>query len=473
MTQRERFDQLRDAFLDGVATQAETEELQTMLHASDDLLDDYIEHANQDAALIWNGIPEHPLPPVCPAEPAAGLSRLNRFLPLIAASLLFVAAAGWEWMTMQPRSVATILSSTDCHWGTGTLPTTVGQELTSGRLRLISGIAELQFPRATVSIEGPVDIELISAERCRLHSGSIVGSVSEGGEGFVVETPRAEITDRGTKFGVFVDNVGDARLDVMEGKVDVKHLGTGRQMTSEGTSRAFASVHALETFAPKQKSGREQNDVASVSSDKVIHISSAYGDGDEGDVTSGERREGDSFPTPDHVLLVKRADSEPHWNRKAFIRFDLTGFDISELSSVELRLEGVHTGMGYTSLLPDSTFRVHGVKPEYNTDWNSKTLDRNNFPGRKPETHQLDPDKVELLGEFVIPQSKPQGQFVIADPRLLQFVQDNLGSTPTLVITRLTSVNQTQSYVHGFASRTHPTASPPTLRLHVKQTVSN
>ncbi|PHQ31767.1 FecR domain-containing protein [Rhodopirellula bahusiensis] len=473
MTQRERFNELRDAFLDGVASPAETEELQRLLHSSDEWLDDYIEHANQDAALIWNGIPNRPSPTVHPTTSAAGTSRFVRYMPLIAASLLFVAAVGWEWMTLKPRSVATILSSTDCHWGTGTLPTTVGQELTSGRLRLISGIAELQFPHATVSMEGPVDIELISAERCRLHSGSIVGSVSDGGEGFVVETPRAEITDRGTKFGVFVDNVGDARLDVLEGKVDVKHTKTGRQLTLEGASRAFASVHALETFAPKKEGEDQQNAMTPTTLDKVLHISSAYGDGDEGDVTSGERREGDSFPTPDHVLLVKRADSEPHWNRKAFIRFDLQGLEISELSGVELRLEGVHTRMGYTSLLPDSTFHIYGVKPEHNTDWNSQTLDRSNFPGRKLKTHKLDPDKVQLLGEFVIPQSKPQGQFVIADPRLQQFLQDNLGSTPTLVITRLTSVNQTQSYVHGFASRTHPTASPPTLRLHVKQTVSN
>lgn len=468
MTQCERFVTLRDAFLDGVASQDETNELQSLLHSSDECLDDYIEHANQDASLIWNGVPAQQFPTIRQSTSATGMSLLARYTPLIAASLLFVVTVGWEWMRMKPRPVATILSSTNCHWGTGTLPTTVGQKLTSGRLRLISGIAELQFPRVTVSMEGPVDIELISAERCRLNSGSIVGSVSEGGESFVVETPRAEITDRGTKFGVFVDNIGEARLDVLEGAVNVGHFETGRQLTTKDASQAFAVVHDLEKLHPTQQEKSKNEDVSPTFSGKVLHISSAYGDGDEGDVTSGGRREGDLFPTPDHVLLVKRADSEPIWNRKAFIRFDLKGLDVSELASVELRLEGVHTGMGYTSLLPDSTFQVHGVKPEHNTGWNSKTLDRSNFPGRMMKTHQLDPSKVQLLAEFVIPQSKPQGQFVITDPRLQKFVQDNLGSTPTLVITRQTS-STTESYVHGFASRSHPTASPPTLRLQVMQ----
>ncbi|MCM2371254.1 FecR family protein [Aporhodopirellula aestuarii] len=469
MNHREFYRRLRDAYLDGTASQADVDELRQYLKSSDELLDDYIEHANQDAALLWDGLPEYepPLP-----QPSSASNRMDvfwRYAPLVAATLLFAVSVGWEWIRSTPKPVATILSSTNCHWGTGTLPTSVGQELQSGRLRLISGIAELQFPKVTVSMEGPVDIELISAERCRLHSGSIVGSVSEGGEGFVVETPRAEIVDGGTKFGVFVDNLGDARLDVLEGKVDVRHFGSGRQLTVNRSNQAFASEETIETFDPKLKARLQKQQEARNSIDNVIHVSSASGNGEEGDVTSGDREEGDEFPRPDHALLVKHSSDSDEWNRKAFVRFDLTGVDASELSRVDLRLEGIPTGMGYTSLVPDSTFHVFGVKPEFDIDWNSRTLDQTNFPGRLGDTFELDPAKVQLLGEFVVPQSQPVGQFVVTDPRLQQFIEDELGSSPTLVVTRVTSAAASQSYVHGFASRTHPTATPPTLRLQIKQ----
>ncbi len=468
MNHRESYEQLRDAYLDGTASQSDVDDLRQYLESSNELLDDYVEHANQDAALLWDGLPEYE-PPM--TQPSSASNRMNvfwRYAPLVAATLLFTASISWEWIRSNPKPVATILSSTNCHWGTGTLPTSVGQELQSGRLRLISGIAELQFSKVTVSMEGPVDIELISAERCRLHSGSIVGSVSEGGEGFVVETPGAEIVDGGTKFGVFVDKVGHARLDVLEGKVDERRLGRGRQLTVNTSKQASPAENASPEMFREPDERSLENESIRGAHDKVIHVSSAYGTGDEGDVTTGPDQEGVEFPRPEHALLVKHSRCQ-EWNRKAFIRFDLTSVSTLDLSQVDLRLDGIPTGMGYISQVPDSTFRVYGIKPEFNIDWSSQTLNRFNFPARLHKTHDLDLDKVQLLGEFVIAQSKPQGQFIVTDPRLQKFIQDGLGSTVTLAVTRVTPNAGSKSYVHGFADRTHPTASPPTLRLQVKQ----
>ncbi|MCC9658468.1 FecR family protein [Rhodopirellula sp. JC737] len=471
--QRERYVFLRDAVLDRTATQDEIDELQTLLASSNEFLDDYIEHAHQESSLAWDAHPTTSQPSIPVSSAPDHPNWLWRYMPLIAASLIFIAAVGWEWTTLQPQPVATILSSTNCQWGNGTLPTSVGQELTSGRLRLISGIAEIQFPKVTVSMEGPVDIELISSQRCRLHSGSIVGSVAKGGEGFVVETPRAEIIDRGTKFGVFVDSAGDARLDLMEGKMDVKHLTNGRQMTLDGSGRAYASEHELETISrPTNRTVTDQRRTDR-SNGEFIHISSAYGNGDEGDVTSGPRLEGNDFPRPDDALLVKHSAESPEWNRKAFIRFDLSGVTQSDIGEAELRLEGIATGMGYLSLVPDSQFKVFGIRPEHNIPWDSQDLHREHFPGRRENTYQLDDKKIELLGEFTVPQSKPVGQFVLQDERLKDFIQQAIGSTATVVITRVTPNAPSQSYVHGFATRTHPTANPPMLRLHVTPTTAD
>ncbi|WP_283432006.1 FecR domain-containing protein [Neorhodopirellula lusitana] len=431
-----------------------------MLHSSEEHLDDYVKYASQDAILLWNSESRSELKNHLPVRKSQIVANwLWQKSPLIAAVALVAIAIPWLSASSIQRELATIASTSDCLWGDGTLPTTQGEKLTSGRLRLVSGIAELQFPDTKVAIEGPADIELISATRCRLNGGSLVGTANGGGGKFVVETPCAEITDRGTKFGVAVTTSGDARLDVIEGEVDVKYHHSGKKLTLNSASRTFLSRDSLAD--PRHKRSHNERLAGPLSRNGIVHLPAI----DAADVTSGDKQEGVDFPRPEHALLVKHSDDSPTWNRKAFLRFDLTNFSANGSTQVELRLEGVATGMGYMSLVPDSTFNLYGVSDPYNTEWNSSTLSRENFPGRQPKSYQLDPKKVELLGQFTVQKSNPVGQFSVIDPRLQGFVKSNSGKRVTLVLERLTPATSSSSYVHGFADLTHPTRSPPTLRL--------
>ncbi|QEG01437.1 FecR protein [Stieleria maiorica] len=470
MSDQERYKRLRDACLDGSATEAEMKQFSELLSTSEEFLDDYLEHAQQDATLQWYGFSKHLVQSDDPIE-SPRIWRGNRLAIALAASLLLILTTAWVYRsTSSPVAVARIESASNCKWGMSTVPTSFDSDLPAGRLRLISGVAKLKFPNVSVTLEGPVDMEILSRDRCRLHSGRVVGWVEPGGEGFVVETPCAEIVDRGTKFGVTVSDSGNAQLDVIDGKVDIRHLSTGRTITARGASSIQATQQEIEVVGNKVRPN--QTPEASASPRRVSYISTSDGVGDEAYITQGEQLEGNDFPRPDNTLLVKHADGEPHWERKTILRFDLSKLDDAEILHAHLRLDGVATGMGYASLVPDATFAIYGLLEEYETNWDSDTLSWELFDGVYKDSDELDDEKVVLLGHLLIPQSQPEGRFILDDPRLARFLVQDSDSTVTLIVERITSGTAGPSYVHGFASRTHPTASPPTLRVETNRTAN-
>lgn len=74
----------------------------------------------------------------------------------------------------------------------------------------------------SVTIQGPAHFELIGTMRARLHQGRIKVRIDdERGHGFVLETPRGNVTDLGTEFGVDVDDDSKTGVVVFEGEVDL------------------------------------------------------------------------------------------------------------------------------------------------------------------------------------------------------------------------------------------------------------
>ncbi|MGI9428159.1 MAG: FecR domain-containing protein [Bythopirellula sp.] len=463
MSNKELYNRLRDACLDGRATESEMKRLNELLSSSDDFLDDYLEHAQQDATLAWYEHSKHFVQNDAQHELRRAWQSKHLVLA-IAASTLLILTAGWMYLsTRSNTAVARLEYASNCQWGMSSVPTSYDASLPAGRLRLISGIARLKFPKVTVTLEGPVDLELVSADRCRLHAGRVIGWVEPGGEGFVVETPCAEIIDRGTKFGVTVSDTGEAQLDVIDGRVDIRHLTTGREISAKGASRVQANKETIELVGSETK--ETPATVVKLPARKVVYIGTSDGVGDEAYITFGGRLEGSEFPRPDNTLLVKHSESEPHWDRKTILRFDLSKLDSSEIHSAHLRLDGVASGMGYTSLVPDAMFAVYGLLEEHEANWESSSVTWKQFPGARQDSPEFDDQKVMLIGHILIPQSQPEGRFILDDPRVASFLEQDSDSIVTIMIERVTSGTSEPSYVHGFASRTHPTASPPTLRI--------
>jgi hypothetical protein len=74
----------------------------------------------------------------------------------------------------------------------------------------------------TMVIHGPADLEFIDPLRARLRRGRIRARItSESGHGYVVETPRAQVTDLGTEFGIDVAGDSVTGVVVFEGSVNL------------------------------------------------------------------------------------------------------------------------------------------------------------------------------------------------------------------------------------------------------------
>jgi len=89
--------------------------------------------------------------------------------------VLFLSTSGY-FLFSEPK-IATIQSCEDAAWESD-LPTTPGSELIPGTLKLRTGLASIEL-RSGVSfvLEGPAEVELISAMKTRLVAGMVMVEV--------------------------------------------------------------------------------------------------------------------------------------------------------------------------------------------------------------------------------------------------------------------------------------------------------
>ncbi|MEO0413528.1 MAG: LamG-like jellyroll fold domain-containing protein [Verrucomicrobiota bacterium] len=93
--------------------------------------------------------------------------------------------------------------------------------LKEGVIEVGAGTAEVAFNSgARVLIEGPASFSIQSQNRGFLQMGRITAEVPKAATGFTVNTPRLNVVDISTRFGVVVDENGDSEVHVMQGAVE-------------------------------------------------------------------------------------------------------------------------------------------------------------------------------------------------------------------------------------------------------------
>jgi hypothetical protein len=121
--------------------------------------------------------------------------------------------------------VATWVRGLDAQWedarsGVETASPSAGEPLRVGDYRLTRGLAEIRFESgAVVTLEAPTEIQLLYFGLARLNSGRLVVEVPPEAAGFMIQTSVGDIVDRGTGFGVQVDEDGETFVQVYEGQV--------------------------------------------------------------------------------------------------------------------------------------------------------------------------------------------------------------------------------------------------------------
>jgi hypothetical protein len=395
----------------------------------------------------------------------------------VAAILVGGVVLGWgaAGRITQKQAVATLVKATNCSWQSGTLPTDEGAELQAGRLRLQEGLARLRFASgAEVTLEAPVDIELLSPMLCRLHRGTVVAKVPERAQGFSIETATATLVDHGTEFGVHVGRRGEeTNVVVFDGIVDVEQRGSGevqRLRTGNG-SRVGSGEFRITESAPLELVSGEESMASGINfhGKKVITITTSEGRGEDAYVQTAES----DIHTSEVLLLAKNSevfDKGLGYSRKIYLRFDLKNMppDV-ELADAELELTIKRSGFGYASFVPDAEFVVFGVR---DVGWTRSQLTWGNAPANNSSGGGADLSEAVELGSFVIPQGVYSGKTGIKGDALVGFLErekKRAGMTTLLVVRRTGEIRRGGGLVHAFASARHPNAAPPTLKLSLAE----
>ncbi|MBI1368017.1 MAG: hypothetical protein GC162_05120 [Planctomycetes bacterium] len=174
------------------------------------------------------------------------LSRASRRSVWYLAALIMLAAALlFFFLPTAPRSalpaphantIAMLSDAVGADWGDTMLPTALGSELSTGRLTLHAGTAQIMFHSgAVVDLTGPCDFELTGLNRGLLRRGTIQAYIPVAARGFVLATPsRVSMIDLGTEFASIVEPSGRVELHVLVGEVELRDADnhTLRRVTS-------------------------------------------------------------------------------------------------------------------------------------------------------------------------------------------------------------------------------------------------
>ena len=399
-----------------------------------------------------------------------------RKIAAVAAVLVGGVVLGWgvSGRVSSETSVATLIKATNCSWRSGALPTDEGAKLGAGRLRLKEGLARLRFSSgAEIILEAPVDIELITPMLCRLHMGTVVAKVPEQAIGFVIETESAKLVDFGTEFGVHVGESGEGtNVLVFDGIVDVEQKKSGKvqRLTTGNGSKVSSEVFETTELAPLElvAGGARAVFREGFSAKKTIVITTAYGRGEDAYVQATDS----DTHLSDVLLLTKNSevfDVGLGYSRKVYLRFDLDDLPTgNEVTEAELVLTVKRSDFGYASFVPDAEFVVYGVS---NDSWERSSINWENAPANNHSGGAADTSIAVELGSFKIPQGIYSGEVGVEGGELVKFLQQEKkadGLATILVVRKTGEIRRGGGLVHAFASKRHPRALPPTLRVAVK-----
>ena len=485
------FFELLEAALEQRLTDDQASELERILLLHEDARQLFIEYTHQAASLHWKSGGESYAPPdsrnVADSESAPAPTPFSTdedsvtsyrtlwgsaktwLVGSVVAVLLITAVLRTSRQQHSAddtvRPFAVLASAKGCRWDGCTLPTVEGSQLGTGRLRLSEGLVQLSFTNgAELTLQGPADLELVSAKRCVMHHGMAVGHMPETAHGFTVETPLATLVDQGTDFGVSVNSAGETEVEVFEGEVDVRHDKSGSQRTLKTGQRSrLEQTSFVDTAASWQEHTTRLNHTRSRSAINDHHqlhtITTATGRGRDGYVVSGINKKN----LNDGIILVKRSMADKH-HRVAYLGFDLSDVPQEHIISAELTLTILPSGFGFGADLPDAVFSIYGITNDDLDSWTEQTLGWDNAPAINNVADILTED-VRHLGTFTVPQGVSSGHVTLQTPELTVFLENEANQFATLMLVRETKSTPLGSLVHAFASRRHPTAAPPTLRL--------
>jgi hypothetical protein len=158
----------------------------------------------------------------------------------LAASLVVLVGGFWLWWAFggdprarlalekpQPNSGRELAVVTFTRDLTGSGSVYRAQDgIPAGSLKIDSGQLQMRFfSGATVTIEGPAELELRTEMEAIVHQGLVLANVPSVADGFTIRTRAWRVVDRGTVFGVDARHPERPEVHVLQGKVEMCRAG--------------------------------------------------------------------------------------------------------------------------------------------------------------------------------------------------------------------------------------------------------
>lgn len=213
--------------------------------------------------------------PACalPARPSRPTWQA-KWLPLaaacalvaVAATLWAVRAPGPATSTAGPPRVARVVNVSNVEWDDLEHRYAAWSPIAPGdAMQFRSGMVNVFIDNGVeLLVEGPADVQFASLERIVVNEGRLAARVGPDAIGFSIETPHANVIDRGTVFGISVDSSRQTDVVVYEGLVDLdvvhprtlprRRMTTGEalRVNNAGGLSRIASVQGGDFLAPPQ-----------------------------------------------------------------------------------------------------------------------------------------------------------------------------------------------------------------------------
>lgn len=158
----------------------------------------------------------------------------------------------------------------------------IGDTIPLSVLRLKSGLAQVEFySGALILMEGPAELELLSARQCFCRRGRIRVTVPRSAHGFTVLSPEIETVDLGTEFGLEVAPQGDTQVHVFDGKVELYSPGTQRAAeghieVSAGSGQQIERSGNFYTIPANPRAFVSSQELKMLREQEVIHRASLW-----------------------------------------------------------------------------------------------------------------------------------------------------------------------------------------------------
>jgi hypothetical protein len=214
--------------------------------------------------------------PACtlPAAPGHRAARTMKWLYLAAAcGIAAVAATIWA-LNASPAApangdvtrLARVVNVSNVDWSDLEHRYVAWSQIAPGdSLQFRSGMVNVFIDSGVeLLVEGPADVRFESRERIVVNEGRLAARVGPDAIGFSIETPHANVIDRGTVFGISVDSARQTDVVVYEGLVDLdvvhphtlprRRMATGEavRVSNAGGLSRIASVQGGDFLAPPQ-----------------------------------------------------------------------------------------------------------------------------------------------------------------------------------------------------------------------------